>query len=109
MVVVPTGKMLPAGAPVRTTEAEQLSEAEAVPSVASSITRPQEEAVGPVLRLTAGGALSVGFCVSVTVTVKLQAGPAELVQVTVVSPTGKKVLEGWSHVTVPQAAPEVVV
>jgi len=100
---------LPAGTPVRVIEAEQLSEAEAVPSVASSMKRPHEEAAGPVLRLTAGGALTVGFCVSLTVTLKLQAGPAELVQMTVVSPTGKREPEGWSHVTVPQAAPEVVV
>ena len=44
-------------------------------------------------------------CVSLTVTLKLQLGPAELVQVTVVSPTGKKDPEGWSHVTM-QLSPE---
>src|ERR1044071_704801 len=47
-----------------------------------------------------------GACVSLTVTLKLQDGPTELVQVTVVSPTSKKEPEGWSHVTVPQPSPE---
>jgi hypothetical protein len=37
-----------------------------------------------------------------TVTVKLQAGPALLVQVTVVDPTGKKDPDGGEQVTVPQ-------
>jgi hypothetical protein len=53
-----------------------------------------------------GGALITGFCVSLTVTTKVQAGPTELVQTTVVFPTGKKVPEGWSQVTVPQLDPE---
>ena len=47
-----------------------------------------------------------GACVSFTVTLKVQVGPAELVQVTAVVPTAKKEPEGWSHVTVPQPAPE---
>jgi len=47
-----------------------------------------------------------GACVSLTWTLKLQLGPAELVQVTVVFPTPNKDPEGWSQVTVPQLAPE---
>jgi hypothetical protein len=49
-----------------------------------------------------------GACVYLTVTLKLQVVPAELVQVTIVSPTGKKDPERWSHVKVPQPAPEGV-
>ena len=49
-----------------------------------------------------------GGCLSLTVTPKLQAGPAELVQVIVVPPTGEKNPEAWSHVTVPQPAPDGV-
>jgi hypothetical protein len=37
---------------------------------------------------------SVVGCVSLTVTLKLQVVPVELVQVTIVSPTGKKYPEG---------------
>ena len=48
----------------------------------------------------------LGACVSLTVTLKLQAGPAELVQVTIVSPTGKKDPEERSHVTLPQPIAE---
>jgi hypothetical protein len=40
--------------------------------------------------------------VSLTVTVKLQAGPAVEVQETVVVPTGKEEPEGGVQVTVPQ-------
>ena len=48
----------------------------------------------------------IGFSVSLTVTLKLQLGPALLVQVTAVVPTAKKDPEGWSHVTLPQPSPE---
>jgi hypothetical protein len=51
----------------------------------------------------------VGFCVSLTVVLKLQVGPAELVQLTVVFPTGKKDPEEGAQVTVPQPVPEGVV
>gem|GEM_PF-5863810 len=40
-----------------------------------------------------------------TVILKLQAGPAELVQVTIVSPSGNKAPEGKSHLILPQPAP----
>ena len=44
----------------------------------------------------------VGACVSCTVTVNEQLGPAVVVQVTVVAPTGKKELEAGEQITVPQ-------
>src|ERR1051325_3108897 len=65
-MVCPTGKLLPAGTPVRVTvtDAEQPSLAVALPSGASLITTPQEGAPGPVLTVTFGGALIIGSVVS---------------------------------------------
>ncbi len=62
MVVVPTGKMLSAGTPVRTmvTWPEQVSAAVAVPSVASLTNALQVVAPAPVVTLTAGGATTCG-------------------------------------------------
>jgi len=48
-----------------------------------------------------------GGCVSLTVTVNVQLGPAEAVQVTVVVPTGKNDPDGGVQVMVPQV-PELV-
>ena len=42
-----------------------------------------------------------GGCVSLIVTVNMQLGPAEVAQVTVVVPFGKKEPAGGVHVTVP--------
>jgi hypothetical protein len=47
------------------------------------------------------GHVMTGFWVSLTVTVKLQLGPAVVVQFTVVVPTGKVDPEAGVHVTVP--------
>jgi hypothetical protein len=44
----------------------------------------------------------VGGCVSLILTVKVQLGPAVVVQVTVVVPTGKNDPEAGEQVTVPQ-------
>ena len=44
----------------------------------------------------------VGFCVSTTVTVKLQLGPEATEHVTVVVPMGKNVPEAGELVTTPQ-------
>ena len=44
----------------------------------------------------------VGFCVSTTVTVKLQLGPETIEHVTVVVPMGKNVPDAGVLVTVPQ-------
>jgi len=48
------------------------------------------------------GQVTVGACVSCTVTVNVQVAPNELVAVTVVVPTGKKEPEAGDTVTVPQ-------
>src|ERR1700750_2121312 len=65
-MVVPTGKLLPEGTPVRVivTDAEHPSLAVAVPSVASLTTVPQDDAPGPVLTVTFGGAVIIGSVVS---------------------------------------------
>src|ERR1051325_4332724 len=65
-MVVPTGKLLPEGTPVRVTvtDVEQPSLAVALPSVASLITTPHEGAPGPVLTVTFGGAVIIGSVVS---------------------------------------------
>jgi len=49
-----------------------------------------------------------GGCVSFTVTVKLQLGPAVVVHVTVVVPFGKNAPEAGEHATVPHPPPVVV-
>jgi hypothetical protein len=48
------------------------------------------------------GQVIAGGWVSLTFTVKLQLGPAEVLQVTVVVPTGKNELDAGEQVTVPQ-------
>src|SRR6188474_1837521 len=59
--VFPTGKIFPAGTPVRvTTTPGQLSLAVAEPSVASPMKAPQMVAPGPVFTETSAGALIVG-------------------------------------------------
>ena len=99
-VVVPTGKTEPDAGLLTTVGTEQLSLAVTVKLTAA------EHVPDGALTVMLAGQVMVGSCVSLTVTLKLQVGPAELVQVTIVSPTGKKDPEGWSHVTVPQPAPE---
>ena len=97
MVVVPTGKKLPAGTPVRETlsDAGQLSSVVGVPSSVSPTTTPQLPVVSPgVETVTSGGAVMVGAVVSFTVTVtvcwQLAVRPSEsvAVQVMVVVPAG---------------------
>jgi len=64
-IVVPTGKMLPAGTPLRETlTLPELSFAVATPRVASLISKPQEVAPTPVPRFRLAGALIVGATVS---------------------------------------------
>lgn len=93
-VVWPTGKLLPGGTPVLVIVTPgQLSEAVAVPSVASLTNAEHDVAPGPVFTVTLAGAVIVGFCVSLTITLKLQDAsepkPFEAVHVTDVVPTGK--------------------
>src|ERR1051325_1078981 len=68
MVVVPTGKRLPLGTPLRSTlTLPALSLAFAVPSCASVTTVPHVVAFGPVFTVTFAGALIDGAMVSLTV------------------------------------------
>lgn len=68
--VVPTGKLFPAGTPLRDTVTPgQLSFAVALPNVASLTTVPQEVAPAPVLTDTAAGAVIVGGTEGLSVTV----------------------------------------
>ena len=102
-VVVPTGKMLPAGTPLRVmVTPAQLSPADAVPRTASATNAPQDAAPGPVETVTPGGAVIAGFSTSFTVMVRLQLGPAVVELVTVVLPTGKNEPEAGLLVTTPQ-------
>ena len=102
-IVVPSGKTEPEAGLLETVGMEQLSLA-----VTVKFTTAEHAPEGAFTVMLDGQAM-FGACVSLTVTLKLQVGPAGLVQVTVVSPAAKKVPEGWSHVTVPQPAPEGVV
>jgi hypothetical protein len=102
-MVVPAGKTLPAGTPLRViVTPAQLSLALAVPSVASGTNAPQETVPGPVKTVTEGGAVTVGCSTSLTVMVRLQLGPAVVELVTLVLPTGKNEPEGGLLVTTPQ-------
>src|SRR5712691_5120786 len=99
--------MLPAGTPLRLiVTPAQLSLAVAVPRVASGTNVPQDVAPGPVKTVTWGGAVIAGFPTSLTVTVRLQDGPAVVELVTVVLPTGKNEPEAGLLVTTPQLPPE---
>jgi hypothetical protein len=102
-VVVPNGKTEPDALLVTIVGIPQLS----LP-VTVKLTAAEHDPDGALTVMSAGQVI-VGFSVSLTVTLKLQLGPAELVQVTGVVPTPKNEPEGWSHVTVPQAAPDGVV
>src|SRR5438477_26888 len=51
------------------------------------------------------GQVIVGPCVSFTVTVKVHCGPAVVVQVTIVVPTGKNDPDAGLHATVPKLPP----
>ena len=102
-MVVPTGKRLPDGTPLRViVTPAQLSPAVAVPRTASAKNVPQDVAPGPVDTVTGSGATMVGLSVSLTVTVRLQLGPAVVELVTVVLPTGKNAPEGGLLKTTPQ-------
>jgi hypothetical protein len=102
-VVVPTGNTFPAGTPLTATVTlGQLSVAVAIPRLAVLTTALHPVAPAPVVTLTAAGAATVGFSVSLMVTdcIAVAAFPAasRAVQVTVVVPFGK--LAGASFVTV---------
>ena len=96
-VVTPMGKQLPEGGLQTTTTPGQLSLA-----VVVKLTTKQGELTSGVTTVWLGGQVIEGGCVSLTVTVNVQLGPAVLVQVTVVVPTGKNEPDGGEQVTVPQ-------
>ena len=83
-VVTPTGKQLPEAGLQTTTTPGQLSLA-----VVVKLTTTQGSVMLVVTAVALTGQVIVGGCVSFTVTVNVQLGPAVLVQVTVVVPTGK--------------------
>ena len=87
-VVVPTGKAEPDAGLLTIVGAPQLSLPETV-----KFTTAEQVPTGALTVISAGQEM-LGSSSSVTLTVKLQLGPAELVQVTVVSPTPKKDPEG---------------
>src|SRR5262245_14130272 len=82
-VVVPTGKKLPAGTPLRLVLTAQLSLTLAPARVASLMNTPQEVAPAPVLAVTAGGAAMVGRVSSTTVTLAEQELDSSWLSVTV--------------------------
>ena len=101
-VVTPTGKQVPEGGLQTTVTPGQLSVAVDVkltttqgsPGVGVTAVRLHEQVI-------------TGGCVSLTVTVNVQVGPAVLVQVTVVVPTGKNEPDAGAQVIVPQVPLEV--
>ena len=103
-VVVPTGKVFPDGLRETVTPG-QLSWAEAVPRVASLTSASHVVLPGPVEAVTFGGAVIVGFSVSLTVTVCVHdewlPEASVAVQVIVVVPTGYGELNDWLSLRVP--------
>ena len=96
-VVVPTGKQDPDGGLQRTVTPGQLSLA-----VVVKVTATHGSLTVAVLAVMLAGQVIVGGWVSLTLTVKAQLGPAVVVQVTVVVPTGKNEPDAGEQVTVPQ-------
>ena len=96
-VVVPTGNVEPDGGVHDVTTPGQLSE---TVGLAKVVTAPL--AAGHVMAVTAvtlAGHVIVGGCKSKTPMVNVQLGPAVVVQVTVVVPTGKNEPNGGLHIT----------
>jgi hypothetical protein len=104
-VVVPTGSGDPDGGTHTVVTPGQLSDAVGAGKLTTLLVAASQGAPaagGGVTTTRLVGQVIVGGCVSATVTVKLQLGPAVAVQVTVVVPTGKKEPEGGVQVMVPQ-------
>ena len=102
-VVTPSGKLEPeAGVQVTVRAPSQTSVA-----VAENVAVAEPEPAGLSVTLIGPGQLTVGPWLSLTVTVKLQAGPAVVLQLTVVIPFGKNEPAAGAQVTVPQFAPVV--
>ena len=107
MVVTPTGygafSARPSLRTAFTVAFGQLSPAVAVPGFTEAEHWP-----GSLLTLMFGGALTVGISVSLTVTLKLQAGPAVELQVTAVVPIAKNEPDAGEQLIVPQLEPSPV-
>lgn len=102
-VVTPIGKLEPeAGVQVTDREPSQASLA-----VAVNVAVAEPEPAGLSVTLIGPGQVTTGPWLSLTVTVKLQDGPAVVEQVTVVVPFGKSAPLAGMHVTVPQFDPVV--
>jgi hypothetical protein len=104
-VVVPAGKIEPDGGTQATVTPGQLSEAVGAGNVTAVVVESGQ--VCAATAVTLAGHVIVGGCTSLTVTVNEQLGPAVLVQVTVVVPTGKNEPAAGEQVTVPHG-PDVV-
>ena len=102
-VVVPTGRIEPLGGLQTEVTPGQLSDTVGAGKVTVALLE-----IGQVCAATAvtlAGQVIVGGCVSFMVTVNEQLGPAVVVQVTVVVPTGKNEPEAGLQVIVPQPGP----
>jgi hypothetical protein len=100
VVVVPTGNALPLGGVQAVVTPGQLSLAAGGGKVTIVVCVV-------VCMLMFAGHVIEGGCVSKTVVVNVQLGPAVVLQVMVVVPTGKNDPDGGEQVTVPQAPPVV--
>jgi hypothetical protein len=98
-VVVPAGKVEPEGGVQTTVGVPQLSVAVTMKLAVAPVAIGQEATAAAFML---PGQLSTGGVLSVTVTVNEQLGPAVVVQVTVVVPTGKQLPEEGLQLTVPQ-------
>ena len=98
-VVVPTGNIEPEAGLQTTVTPGQLSDAIVVKLTVCEVVGGQ---VAVAVTVMLAGQVIVGGCVSLTFTVNAQLGPAVVVQVTVVVPTGKNEPEAGEQVTVPQ-------
>ncbi len=101
-VVVPIGMAEPDGGTQATVTPGQLSVAVGGGKVTTVAVGAGQAGAATAMMFV--GQVIVGGCVSLTVTVKVQVGPADDVQVTVVVPTGKKEPEAGEQVMVPHWA-----
>lgn len=101
-VVVPTGKVEPDAGEQTTVTPGQLSDAVGAKFTVAEVRIGHLEPAA--VKMFAGHVI-VGGCVSLTLTVNVQVGPAVEVHVTVVVPTGKNEPEAGEQVIVPHPVP----
>jgi len=107
-VIVPTGNIEPEGGLQLTVTPGQLSVAAGAVKLTAVLVAKGHEACAVTVIGFPQPFGNTGGVLSVTVTLNVQLGPAVVVQVTVVMPTGKNDPEGGLQVTVPQPPPVVV-